>query len=197
LLPEELTVVRGIQTTMPGRAVIDACATLPPNRCCEVVDAAVVRRLVRPQGLARRAEELNNSKRPGCAKVLHALSTQHPQLDRARNEWEALAIRLAREHGLPEPIPNLAVIAGGQRRVLDLAWPYVKVLFEFDGYQPHTVRAVFDDDRVRQNALVADGWLVFRATASTLRRDPRAVFAPIAAAIHRRGHEMSQICEVS
>jgi very-short-patch-repair endonuclease len=192
----ELTTVRGVPSTMPGRSVIDACATLSFGACCALVDAAVVRALVRPESLARRAEELRNAKRPGCTKVLRALAEQHPQLERARNEWEALALRLARRFGLPDPVPNHPVHVG-QRRVLDLAWPDALVVLEFDGFAPHMVRDVFDDDRARQNALVAAGWTVFRATSRLLERDPRAVFAPIAAAIAARGHETSQKCEVS
>jgi len=198
LLPaSDLTRVGNVPATMPARSVIDACSALTFEACCQLVDAAVVRRLVRPHGLARRAAELGNSKRPGCARVLRALSVQHPQLDRARNEWEALTLRLAKRAGLPDPVPNHPIIVGGQRRLLDLAWPDAKVVLEFDGFRPHTVRAVFDDDRVRQNALVSDGWLVFRATSRMLERDPASMFAAIGAALRGRGHDIRHIRRVS
>jgi very-short-patch-repair endonuclease len=71
---------------------------------------------------------------------------------------------------------------GGRVRYLDVAWLEAKVAIEFDGFVPHSTRRVFDDDRVRQNDLVADGWTVFRVTA-TMLRDPAATFGPIAAAI--------------
>jgi very-short-patch-repair endonuclease len=129
--------------------------------------------------------------------VLHALALQHPALDRARSEWEAEVLRLARRFRMPEPAVNLPVIADGQRRVLDVAWSGPRVDLEFDGYSVHTIREVFDDDRVRQNALVAAGWTVFRVTARMLQAAPEATFAPIIAAVEQRGHVVSRMREVS
>jgi very-short-patch-repair endonuclease len=189
----DIATVQSVPATLPARSICDAASALPLEAVRSVVDAAVVRKLTRPAGLARRALELRNSKRPGCGKVLIALSEQHPQLDRARNEWEALAIRLARERGLPDPIPNHRVVVHGQPRSLDLAWPAPLVSFEFDGFLVHSVRSTFDDDRARQNALVAAGWQVFRATSRMLERDPDQVFDQIAAAIGARGHENRHI----
>ena len=77
-----------------------------------------------------------------------------------------------RELGLPDPRVNYRVQVGGRRRYLDLAWPDAKVAVEFDGFVPHSTRRVFDDDRARQNDLVADGWTVFRVTKTMLDADP-------------------------
>ena len=71
----------------------------------------------------------------------------------------------------PTPQVNYRVRVGGRVRYLDLAWPDAKVAVEFDGFVPHSTRRVFDDDRVRQNDLVADGWTVFRVTEDDARRD--------------------------
>ncbi len=88
-----------------------------------------------------------------------------------------------RELGLPEPRVNYRVQVGGKRRYLDLAWPDVKVAVEFDGFVPHSTRRVFDDDRVRQNHLVADRWTVFRVTKTMLDTDALGTFRPIAAVV--------------
>ena len=68
-------------------------------------------------------------------------------------------------------------------RYLDLAWPELMIAIELDGRVPHSARRVFDDDRARQNALVADGWTVFRLTWTALERDRGAAFAPVLATI--------------
>jgi very-short-patch-repair endonuclease len=115
--------------------------------------------------------------------VLHHLSSQHPELWRARNLWEARVLRLFRSALLPDPIPNHPVDVDGQRRVLDFAWPAMNVAVEFDGFVPHTTRRVFDDDRERQNLLVDAGWRVYRLTATSVRRQPRRSIAPIARAL--------------
>ncbi len=98
------------------------------------------------------------------------------------NVWEAKVLRVVTRLGLPQPVVNHRVRVGGRVRYLDLAWPEAKVAVEFDGFVPHSTRRVFDDDRARQNDLVADGWTVFRVTASMLR-DPERTFGPIALAI--------------
>ena len=78
----EVTTVRGIPATLPARSTIDAAASMPFDVTRRLVDAAVVRGLVTPAVLARRALELQNSKRPGCRNVLRALAEQHPELGR-------------------------------------------------------------------------------------------------------------------
>src|SRR5262245_7530046 len=74
----EIAIAAGVPCVLPGRAVIDAAATLPFGEVCRIVDAAVARELVNPASLRVRAVELENARRPGCAKVLRALAEQHP-----------------------------------------------------------------------------------------------------------------------
>ncbi|HEX4530177.1 MAG TPA: hypothetical protein VIA11_12300 [Acidimicrobiia bacterium] len=80
---------------------------------------------------------------------------------------------------------NHRVQVGGRRRSLDLARPDVKVPVEFDGFVPHSIRRVFDDDRARQNELVAARWTVFRDTKTMLDADPAGAFRPVAAVLAR------------
>lgn len=188
LPPSEVAIVGGVPATTPARSLCDAAGRLPFEHVCELVDAAVVRGLVRPSLLARRALELRNPRRPGGAKVLAALAEQHPELERARSEWEAVVLRLARRHGLPDPVPNHRVEVAGRVRLLDAAWPEARIDLEFDGFRVHMVRAAFDEDRRRQNDLVEAGWTVFRATSNLLRRDPDRVFGAIARTLRSRGH---------
>jgi hypothetical protein len=187
-LPDsEVVTANGIRATAPVRTVIDTAGDLRASRVDAFVDHAVVKRLVTPAVLGRRAEELVAPARPGASRVLRAIASSHPELERARNEWEALMLRYARRFDLPDPIPNLPVMVGGQRRVLDLAWAPILVCSEFDGYLPHLrTRRIFDDDRARQNDLIDAGWKVFRITATMLNQNPRRAFAPIVRAVMSR-----------
>ncbi len=153
------------------------------DQLTDLVDAAIVRGLATPRRLARRATELWAPRRRGCAIVLRALETAHPELWRARNDWEALVLRTLRRVGAPEPKPNFPVFVGGQPRVIDFAWPEANVALEFDGFVPHSNRRTFDDDRVRQNDLVDDDWRVYRITSTALRRSASAALAPVLRAI--------------
>ncbi|MET0895682.1 MAG: DUF559 domain-containing protein [Acidimicrobiia bacterium] len=67
--------------------------------------------------------------------------------------------------------------------MIDFAWVDHMVAVEFDGFEPHSPRRVFDDDRARQNDLVDAGWRVFRLTAASFAGDVRRSFAPIASAL--------------
>ena len=118
--------------------------------------------------------------------VLELLEQRDPNLSSARNIWEARALRMTRAAGLPRPESNHRVHVGGRARYLDLAWPAEKVAAEFDGFVPHSTRRVFDDDRVRQNDLVDDDWLLFRLTKTALSADATRAFDPIARALAKR-----------
>jgi hypothetical protein len=188
----DLTRVRGVRATTAARSMIDAGTDVTMPIVVAMVDDAVVRQLVHPLALERRARELVAPARPGAARVLHALATRHPDLERARNKWEARVLRLAQRYRLPDPIPNYVVHLDGQRRILDAAWPVPMVFLEFDGFLPHMGRGIFDDDRARQNALIDAGWLPFRLTSAMLGRDAARHFDAIARAIATRSvsHEL-------
>jgi very-short-patch-repair endonuclease len=188
----DLTVMDQIPCTTAARALIDVAGRLPRALFEDVLDGAIVHRHVTVNLLRARAQDLWAPRRNGCAIVLELLEQRDPGLHRASNIWEAKVLRVIRRLGLPAPRVNHRVRIGGRVRYLDLAWPDAKVAVEFDGFVPHSTRRVFDDDRSRQNDLVAGGWTVFRITKTMLDADPTVVFAPIAAAITAKGSDAFQ-----
>jgi very-short-patch-repair endonuclease len=180
------TTVGGIPTTAPARTLIDLGGSLPVQTFEDVLDAAIVQRLVSTERLEARARALWTPRRNGCAVVLELLAVRHPELARAANRWETRVLRMVHELGLPRPRVNYRVQVGGKRRYLDLAWPEAKVAVEFDGFVPHSTRRVFDDDRARQNDLVAADWTIFRVTKTMLDADPAGTFRPVAAVLARK-----------
>jgi len=82
--------------------------------------------------------------------------------------------QLLRQERLSGWTTNLAVESRGRLRYLDVAFPQLKLAIEFDGREVHAQAAVFEDDRERQNALVADGWTVLRVTWAMLS-DPHSL----------------------
>jgi hypothetical protein len=187
LLAGEATKVGVVPATTPGRSVIGAAAKLRQPAVDDLVDNFLIRRYGHPSTLERRARDLLAPARPGAARVLRALANRHPEIERARNVWEARVLRVLERLGLPTPSVNLEVTSNGRRRFLDVAWQPAFVLLEFDGFLPHLEsRKTFDDDRARQNALVDDGWMVFRVTSSMLGRDAARHFEPVARAVSQR-----------
>jgi hypothetical protein len=170
----------GIPATSPARTLVDLAAVMVTSDFEDVLDVALVRGVVTRQTLQRRARLLAHPRRRGSAAVLRLLADRHPDVEEARNAWEARMLRLTRALGLPDPVPNHPVVVGGRARKIDLAWPDQRVAVEFDGFVPHSRRRVFDDDRARQNDLVAAGWTVFRFTKPTVTRE---ALAPVVDAV--------------
>jgi hypothetical protein len=186
LPPSDIVRVGAIPATSPVRTLIDCAGVLPAEKATFMVDDAITRSVVGLARLERRARELESPGRPGARAVREIIASAHPDLESARNGWEALMLRLCAQHGLPEPVPNHAVEVNGRTRYLDLAWPEILVFAEFDGRGPHSIGAVFDDDRARQNELTALCWIPFRFTAANVRRDAEAASAPLARTVRAR-----------
>jgi hypothetical protein len=182
----EWTTVGGLRSLAPVRMVLDAVHHLPRDRAVALVESAIVRGLVKPWALERRARELEHARRPGCAVALEILSQLHPELARSRNEWEALVVRRAREYGLEPPELEYEVVLGGRRYLADAAWSRLKIFLEFDGRDPHMRRSVHDNDSVRRNDFSDAEWLRFSITAAALKNGDDRAFAQVARAIARR-----------
>lgn len=88
--------------------------------------------------------------------------------------------------GLPKPPLNYPVRIGGQRRVLDLAWPDLGVYAELDSRSFHMAVHTFEADRGRHNLLAGDEWLPFRLTVRALEPDADAALAPLVRTLTRR-----------
>lgn len=186
LLDEECTTIDGLRTLGPIRMVLDSVHRLPRHKARALVESVIVRNLVDPDALRKRAVELANPKRPGCKIAIEILDDLHPELARSRNEWEALVVRRAKELGLPEPSLEFEIVLEGRRYILDAAWPDSLVALEFDGRDPHMRKTVHDRDSARHNDLADAGWRRFSITAGALQRGDDRAFRQVARALSKR-----------
>lgn len=74
---------------------------------------------------------------------------------------------------------------GGRTFRIDLAYPELRIAIELDG-RVHNEGIRFHTDRIRQNLLALDGWLVLRFTWDMARRHPADVAARVRDAITLR-----------
>jgi hypothetical protein len=121
LLPIDRTSVDGIPATTPARTLLDLAMVMPLSRFCDVLDLALVRRVVLPSRLRARAEALRTPRRRGCAVVLKALEEREQVNGEVRNVWEARVLRELRALRIPQPSCNHLVRVGGRRRYIDFA----------------------------------------------------------------------------
>jgi hypothetical protein len=182
----ECGTVEGLRTLAPMRTVLDSVHRLPEDRAVALIESAIVRGLVKPVALERRARELRHGTRPGCSVALAILAELHPDLARSRNEWEALVARRAKSYGLEQPRLEFDLFLGGRHYIADAAWPAFKVALEFDGRDPHMRKSVHDNDSVRRNDFNDAEWLRYGMTSTALRRKDDRTFDQVARAIERR-----------
>jgi very-short-patch-repair endonuclease len=105
----------------------------------------------------------------------------------SRNEpWSAaerLAHRILRGARITGWKTNFPVFLEGCLYYIDGAFPHLKLAIEIDGRLHEENEDLFESDRWRQNALVADGWRVLRFTWRMLREHPEVVVAAIRQAL--------------
>jgi very-short-patch-repair endonuclease len=132
-------------------------------------------------------QRLGRSGRAGTRALRSLLDDRGPIYTPTDSAVETRVRSLLRESGLPEPVVQLEVRAGGVALArVDLAYPAARVAIEADGYRFHTHRADWQRERRVQNALTTRGWLVVRVTWEDVERRPREVVAQVRAALALR-----------
>jgi hypothetical protein len=122
----------------------------------------------------RRLEELLGERRgqPGAAR-LRELITDDPAETRSKNERRML--RICRRFGIPRPLANHPVEAGGRRYVADFCWPDLRLIVEADSWRWHGGRLKTERDRDRDQLLTIAGWIVVHFTRSQIKNEPAEV----------------------
>jgi len=103
--------------------------------------------------------------------------------DRPWSAAERLTHRLLRRHRITGWTSNLAITVNGARYFIDIAFRGARLAIEIDGRLHEDDPAIFESDRVRQNALVLAGWRVLRFTYRMLVEEPDLVIATILRAL--------------
>ncbi len=111
----------------------------------------------------------------------------HLALERLREEPEgrkrtALEERFApflRLHHLPLPRFNDWILLGAKRYQVDCHWPNLRQIVELDGWDGHSTRTAFREDRARDRRLLAAGYRVAHITWNQLDDEPEAIAADL------------------
>jgi very-short-patch-repair endonuclease len=165
---DDVVVVRGIRVTSVERTLLDLA---------DVVSLRVLRRAARqaealrlPTGSPRRKAHGRRG-----APALGALALQRADVALTKSELESRFLRLCRRFGIPKPEVG-PVIEGKER---DFAWRDERLVVEVDGHATHGTRFAFEDDRLRDLALVRAGWRAVRFTYAQVTFDAAEVAAAL------------------
>ena len=92
--------------------------------------------------------------------------------------------------GLPEPKVNVKLYdaRGKVRRRLDLSYPEIRLIIEYDGRQHAEDLVQWNSDLERREEFDDDGWRILVVTAKGIYREPERTLARVRKALIARGH---------
>jgi len=187
LVPADITWVDGLPVTSVARTLCDAGVHHHDREVARMVEVALGRSLVTVAELRGFRKRVGRQGRTGVVALDEALGDLGPEADKVDSPMEAALLGLIRRAGLPDPVAQFPVRAGGHQFYVDLAYPESRVLLEYDGFVEHIDPVQFARDRQRQNALVLDGWVVLRFSKVDLRDRRTWVAAQIRRACRNPG----------
>lgn len=174
---------RGYPLTAPELTVIDLAQWRGLRDALIGLDAARERRHTNPRKMRRALAARVGHPGTFVAAVALRLSSEVRQ-----SPLESTFRYLVHQGGLPAPVDQYEVRAADLLigRV-DFAWPEAMLIVELDGFEFHREYGAFQDDRRRDRALHAAGWLVLRYTQKDLETTPDLVVDEVRAALLDRG----------
>jgi very-short-patch-repair endonuclease len=177
--PDDITTLRGIPITSVARTLGDLATVVSPDGS----SAPSTRR--RCSASSMPAGSVGARGRPGAAAVRAVLAEPSPSSTRAALEERFLA--LCRRGGLPLPRTNVHVQVGDGLVEVDALWPRERLVVELDGAAAHHTARGFEDDRRRDAAMTACGYVVVRLTWRRVTREGSAVVEELRRMLALRG----------
>jgi very-short-patch-repair endonuclease len=144
--------------------------------CCSfrfverAVDDALRRRLTTLANLRDVYHDLRCRGRRRSTYMRAILEDRLPGFDPGDSDPELKLVRWLVSAGLPKPVQQHRVRVRTRTYKPDLAYPELKIAIEYDGWETHRPRSVFESDRERDNALRLAEWTVLRFTSRSSRR---------------------------
>jgi len=179
----DITRRAGIPVTIIERTLVDVARYLEPRETEKALESALRRNLTTPAAVWRYVED-RGGRIPGTRR-LRAILLSRGAKPPAGSGGEVELLRALRAAGVPDPVRQHPLkLENGRIAILDVAWPWLRLGLEYDGYDVHGGRLAHADDMERQNAIVALGWTLLRY-GSRVRRDPQGVANEVAAALAR------------
>jgi very-short-patch-repair endonuclease len=183
----DVTVVDGIPVTTPARTMFDLGGCYGIGMVEYALENALRRGLVTLPELDATLRRLSRRGRPGGPTLRQLVEARTGRRCATESEMETKLLRAIRAAGLPEPVVQYEVWAGGALigRV-DFAYPDAHIAIEYDSDEHHSGRRARRRDRARRHELIAAGWLPIDIGPDELRRGATGVCAAIEAAFRRR-----------
>lgn len=174
---------RGIRLTSPERTLLDLGRSVPDAVLESALDDALCRRMTTPDRLRNYLGDRGARGRAGTARLKRLTKDL---LDAPGTDvFERLLFKTLKHEGLPTPVAQHRVVAGGRTFYLDFAYPAARVGIEAHSYRFHSERSAWEKDQVRHSLLTAEGWTIVYVTWRRLRDHAHDVTTEIARTLER------------
>ncbi|MFL5840428.1 MAG: type IV toxin-antitoxin system AbiEi family antitoxin domain-containing protein [Thermoleophilaceae bacterium] len=182
LQPDEITEHRNIPTTTVARTILDLAAVIPHehqlDKAIRQADYLTLLDMTELEALMHR-----HPRRKGVQRLRQAVATASAGMTTTRSDLEDRFRALLLRANLPRPVLNATIELGEQKIEVDALWPDHKLIIELDGRETHHTKTAFEQDRLRDRKLAANGYTVIRITWRQLEDDRAQVLADIRAAL--------------
>lgn len=182
--PEEVEVNDGVAATTLSRTLVDLAGILRPPDLRKVVGRAAIRRKLDLHAID--ISIYNAKGRRGLKKLELALipyRTADGKVPDVRSDFETLVLPQLLDRGMSRPTTNTPIHIDGERFLVDFLWERERVIVETDGRETHETPTAFQDDRRRDQFLVAAGYRVLRVTWNQIHGDAAGVLERINGAL--------------
>jgi very-short-patch-repair endonuclease len=171
---DERTREEGIPTTSVHRTIFDLAAAVSTDEVIAMIKEAEYRNLWDRLSLPDLLERYPGKR--GSRNLRSALKriTEEPP-GRKRSKLEERFAPFLRRHHLSLPRFNDLIALSGKNYEVDCHWPGTGQIVELDGWEGHSTRSAFQDDRARDRALKVAGYSVIHLTWAQLDSEPEAI----------------------
>ena len=170
---DETTIHDGIPTTTVARTLLDLSAVVQRDELRSAIRQAEQLRLTDRLWLGDLIERY--PRKPGVPTLKAVVEEAQRGMNVVKSELEERFQAFVIHAGLPLPSTNVLI----ESYEVDCVWPEARLIVELDSRTHHAVAHAFEEDRVRDRRLEANGWRVVRITWRQLHDTPGAVEADL------------------
>jgi hypothetical protein len=165
IVPADVTRHKRIPVMSRARTIVEVSGRLTAAQTGKVIDELMRKDKRELEEVRACFARLSAGGRRRTRSIRSALAHRLPGYDPGESDLELSALRTIIAAGLPIPVQQHRVVIDGKRYRIDLAYPGLMVAMELVGWDPHSGRESFDDDKARAGDLVASGWRVLEITS--------------------------------
>jgi very-short-patch-repair endonuclease len=181
---DERAVEEGIAATSVHRTIFDLAASVSLDDVVAMIKEAEFLnrydRLSLPDLLERYpGKRGSRTLRLALQRIVEAPS------GRTRSRLEERFGPFLRQHNLPLPRFNDWILLGAKRYQADCHWPERRLIVELDGWEGHSTRSAFQDDRARDRALHVARYAVIHLTWNQLDVEPNEIASDLRRMLRR------------